>query len=171
MKLSGDSPSRAEFKEKTDLHRQDMRGLATDMNDPVEDIETLSGVQERLNDKGDAETIELIENEVEGAKDESDETFEREAGELNEVRSETQEDATELDERSDLTSGDAEELQRAADVLHGARVKEAADRSSEEALRSAEFLGELARESHADVEENEQVEDDYRRRLDQARRR
>ncbi|MFC1734762.1 hypothetical protein ACFL1X_01500 [Candidatus Hydrogenedentota bacterium] len=165
MAKKANSPTRSEMEEKVSGYAGDMRKIETDMENRVEDVDTIRTTLDELDYKGTSEGAEAIQQLIEEAEDVTKEEFDREDEELETLQHENDEYRTELDDRVASSESDRGKLNDAATRIE---TREAADniRKAEDAAQNeGKVLNELVSRAREAGERSEQVQNDYQTRV------
>lgn len=160
-----DAPSRSEVTEKVDKGKDDMTDKTEQMDTIATDKETVTETLEGLDFGGTAEGSEAVESAIEQAEDVTVEKFDEEDEALQEILDEASEHETDLQERSDATESDLDKVSDTSGQISTEETKRELEQAQSEIQDDLEFLteqGDAAREAR---EENEQLQQEYRNRM------
>ena len=165
MARRSDVPTRGEVTEKVEKHGTDMREKMDEIEETVEDVETVRQTLEELDLGGTSEGSDAVEQAVEGAEDVSVEEFDEESGELEEIQRETEEHEDELDERSDTASSDLGKISDASGRIESDATNGKLVEAKESAIREIEFLSEQAQRARDAREESRRAHEERQGRV------
>ena len=170
MARRGDIPTRGEVSEKVEKHETDMREKGDQIEETVEDVETVRQTLEDLELGGTSEGSDAVEQAIEGAEDVSAGEFDEESEGLEEIQGESEEHEGELQERSDTTSSDLGKVSDASGRVHSDATNRELVDAKEAALRDVEFLDEQATRAGDAREESRRIHEEHQQRVNAGRR-
>ena len=157
------APTRQELSDRADKHAEDMEKTHQKLEMTAEDIRTIRGLVEQLDPGGGtAEGIDEVEQSVERAEDVTEEVFDTQDGELEQIHSENEDYQDEVQDRKGISEAN---LGRVSDVTAPMETQEAIDelRKGKEAfLDDIDALLQLVDRAREACDRSKQVVDDLR---------
>jgi len=170
MRKRSDAPTRSEVTETVEKHKDDMSEKVEELDTIATDTETVRETLESLDFEGTSEGADEVESAIEQAEDVTVEIFDREDENLEEIQSGTEEYEGELQERTDSSESDLDKISDAGGRIE---TQEAVGKlgDAEAAVSSdIEFLNEQDETARQAREENEQLQQGHRSRVQGGRR-
>ena len=165
MKARNEIGSRGEVTDTVDRSQGDMREKEGGLEKIADDVEVVRQTLENLDFGGTAEGTEAVEEAVRGAEDVTEETFDREDQELDEVQGRDEEYQGELQEHSEASDADLDKLSEASGQIDTRETVNESVKAKEAALRDVEFLAEQIRRAQEARDESERTQSDYENRV------
>jgi uncharacterized phage infection (PIP) family protein YhgE len=170
MRRKNDTPTRSEVTETVEKHKDDMSEKVEDLDTIATDTETVRETLESLDFGGTADGADEVENAIEQAEDVTVEIFDREDGNLEEIQSDTAEYEGELQERTDSSESDLDKVTDAAGKIETQETVGELENAKASVSSDIEFLKEQDETAKQAREENEQLQQDHRSRVQGGRR-
>jgi hypothetical protein len=161
--------SRSEVSGKVEKHATDMREKSEEIEKTVCDVETERHTEEAVDLNGTTEAADAVEQALDAAERTSNETFDREGGELEQAHGEAEQFEGELQERSEAMDSDREKLSEAGGSLHHDDARSEIAKASECAQRDIEFLREHAARAQAVREQSRHLHEQHKGRVQSQR--
>jgi hypothetical protein len=160
-----DTPSRGEVTEKIDKSKDDMTDKTGQMDTISTDNVTVTETLDGLDLSGTAEGSEAVEASIEQAQDVTVEKYDEQEKALQEDLDESLEHETDLQERSDATESDLDKVSDAVGNITTEETKSELEQAKSEIQGDIDFLTEHDETAREAREENEQLQQEYRSRM------
>ena len=170
MAKKGDLPTHDEVEETVENHGEEMSEKAEELEVLTEDTETVRDTHEALDLEMTAEGAEELESLVDTAEDETVEIFDSEDSNLEDIQSEVEDYENELDERHDSAESDLGELSDASGQIETQETINVLADAKSAVLEDMDFLKENNQEEEDAREENEQIQQELKNRINSGRR-
>jgi len=170
MRKRSNTPTRGEVTEKVEKNNDQMEEKVEELDTIATDTETVRETLENLDFSGTAEGTDAVEAAIENAEDTSVEIFEGEDENLEEIQADAEEYEGELHERSDLSESDFDKASEATDQIAMESTKAELERARSEIRDDIDFLNEQNETAQEIREENEQLQQEHRARVQSERR-
>ena len=170
MAKKSDLPTHNEVEETVENHGEEMSEKAEELEVLTEDTETVRDTHEALDLEMTAEGAEELESLVDTAEDETVENFDSEDSNLEDIQSEVEDYENELDERHDSAESDLGELSDASGQIETQETINVLADAKSAVLEDMDFLKENNQEEEDAREENEQIQQELKNRINSGRR-
>jgi hypothetical protein len=170
MRRKGDTPTRSEVTETVEKHKDDMSEKVEELDTIATDTETVRDTLESLDFGGTSDGAEEVESAIDQAEDVTVEIFDREDENLEEIQGDTEEYEGELQERTDSSESDLDKVSDAAGKIETQETVGELENAKAAVSSDIEFLREQDETAKQAREENEQLQQNHRSRVQGGRR-
>jgi len=164
-KRRGDCKTRSEITEKTERSESDMREKEGDMEKVVEDVETVRGTLESLDLGGTVEGNDSVEAAIEGAESTTENIFDGEDTNLEQIQSDSEEHEGEVQEKSNSDSADLDKVSDAKSRINTGETIGELDKAEQDCQEDIEFLDDIIRDAEEAREQSENTQKEYQSRV------
>jgi uncharacterized protein YjbJ (UPF0337 family) len=165
MRNKSDTPTRGEVNERVEKNKEQMNEKIDDLDLIATDAETVRDTLESLDLSGTSEGSDSVEGAIEEAENVTVEKFDEEDEALQEVQSDMKDFEGDLQERTDSSESDSEKVSEAIGQVTTAETKGELDQAKSEIGDDIEFLKEQNETAREAREENEQLQQEHRSRV------
>jgi len=170
MRRKSDTPTRSEVTGKVEESKNEMSEGIENLDVIATDSETVEGTLDSLDFSGTTEGTGEVEEAIEQASAATTEKFDEEDDALEQVQAETEEYEGELQERIDTSQSDNEKIFDAAGKIETQETTSELEKGKDAVADDIEFLNEQNETAKVAREENEQLQQEHRGRLQGGRR-
>ena len=170
MRKRSDTPTRSEVAETVDKHKEDMSEKVEELDTIATDTETVRDTLEALDFEGTADGADEVETAIEQAEDVTVEIFDREDENLEEIQGDTEEYEGQLHERTDSSESDLDKVSDAAGKIETQEAVGELENAKAAVSSDIEFLQEQDETAKQAREENEQLQQEHRTRIQGGKR-
>jgi len=170
MRNKSDTPTRGEVSERVEKSKEQMDEKVNDLDLIATDAETVRGTLESLDLNGTSEGSDAVESAIEEAENVTVEKFDEEDEALQEVQSDMEDFEGELQERTDSSESDSEQVSEAIGQITTEETKGELEQAKSEIDDDIEFLKEQNETAREAREENTQLQQEHRSRVQGGKR-
>lgn len=170
MRNKSDTPTRGEVSERVEKSKEQMDEKVNDLDLIATDAETVRGTLESLDLNGTSEGSDAVESVIEEAENVTVEKFDEEDEALQEVQSDMEDFEGELQERTDSSESDSEQVSEAIGQITTEETKGELEQAKSEIDDDIEFLKEQNETAREAREENTQLQQEHRSRVQGGKR-
>ena len=170
MRNKSDTPTRGEVSERVEKSKEQMDEKVNDLDLIATDAETVRGTVESLDLNGTSEGSDAVESAIEEAENVTVEKFDEEDEALQEVQSDMEDFEGELQERTDSSESDSEQVSEAIGQITTEETKGELEQAKSEIDDDIEFLKEQNETAREAREENTQLQQEHRSRVQGGKR-
>ena len=170
MRRKSDTPTRSEVTGKVEESKNEMSEGIENLDVIATDSETVAETLDSLDFSGTTEGTSEVEEAIEQASAVTTEKFDEEDDALEQVQAETEEYEGELQERIDTSQSDNEKIFDAAGKIETQETTSELEKGKDAVADDIEFLNEQNETAKVAREENEQLQQEHRGRLQGGRR-
>jgi len=164
MRRKSDTPTRGEVSEKVEKNKEQMEEKIEDLEIIADDTETIRGTMENI-EGGTTEGTDSVLSAITEAEDVSVTKFSEEDDALEAIQSDTENFESELYTRSDSAQLDVEKISDAAGKVETQEAVGELEKAKDAAVDDTEFLNEQNETAREAREENEQLQQQHRSRV------
>ena len=170
MRSNRDTPTRGEVSERVEKNKEQMDEKVNDLDLIATDAETVRGTLDSLALNGTSEGSDSVESAIEEAENVTVEKFDEEDEALQEVQSDMEDFEGELQERTDSSESDSEKVSEGIGQITTEETKGELEQAKSDICDDIEFLKEQDESAREAREENTQLQQEYRNRVQGGKR-
>ena len=160
-----DVPTRHEVIERVEGNKEDMEKKEVDLDKIASDVETVRHTLENLDLDGTSEGSEEVEQSIESAENVTEQEFDKEDEELEQIQEDNQEFDGELNDRRGSSESDLGKISDASSGIETTETVKELERAKEAALRDIEYLREQIDRARAAREKSDDIQDKLQARV------
>ena len=160
-----DVPTRHEVSERVEGNKEDMEKKEVDLDKIASDVDTVRHTLENLYLDGTSEGSEEVEQSIESAENVTEQEFDKEDEELEQIQADNQEFDGELNDRRGSSESDLGKISDASSGIETTETVKELERAKEAALRDIEYLRGQIDRARAAREKSDDIQDKLQARV------